>query len=383
MSDHQLARKRIFSVHPRHCRRPWRFVKHWLGGLLLTTLASGWAAAADTLTAVSWGGSYGRACQLAYYEPFTALTGIEIRMEDYNGGLAEIRAQVESGNVHWDVIDLELPDLVRACDEGLLELIDVDELPPAADGTPAKDDYFEGTSSECGGSGLFYSTVYAYNQVSFPDQRPTTIEDFFDTEKFPGRRGMRRSPLANLEFALMADGVPVESVYAVLDTPEGIERSFRKLDTIKDEIVWWETGAQPPQMLADREVVMSTAYNGRIFNAQVLEKQPFTIVWDAQILASGQIGIVAGTPRLEAARRFVQFASRVESMAAISKYISYSPIRHSGTSMVSRHLETGVDMAPHMPTNPENMQRALRENWEWWSDNGDEMNERFSAWLLR
>ena len=93
---------------------------------------------------------------------------------------------------------------------------------------------------------------------------------------------MRRSPVVNLEFALMGDGVPVDEVYALLDTDAGIARAFRKLDTIKDDIVWWEAGAQPPQMLADGEVAMSTAYNGRIFNAQVLEEQPFVIVGTAR-----------------------------------------------------------------------------------------------------
>ena len=88
---------------------------------------------------------------------------------------------------------------------------------------------------------------------------------------------MRRVPDVNLEFALLADGVPSEQVYEVLSTQEGLDRAFRKLDTIKDQVVWWEAGAQAPQLLADGEVAMSTAYNGRIFNAQVLENQPFVI----------------------------------------------------------------------------------------------------------
>ena len=87
-----------------------------------------------------------------------------------------------------------------------------------------------------------------------------------------------------------------------------MDRAFRKLDTIKDQIVWWEAGAQPPQMLADQEVVMSTAYNGRIFNAQVIENQPLVIVWDGQVLDYGQIAIVTGTPNLELARKFLQYA---------------------------------------------------------------------------
>ena len=194
---------------------------------------------------------------------------------------------------------------------------------------------------------------------------------------------MRRAPQVNLEFALLADGVPVDEVYDTLGTPDGMSRAFRKLDTIKDSVVWWEAGAQPPQMLADREVVMSTAYNGRIFNAQVVENQPFVVVWDGQILDSGTMAIVAGTPNLAAARELVRYATRSEVQAAVGRYISYSPARHSGTELITTHFDTGVDMKPHMPTSPQNMRRVLYNDWEWWSDRADDVNERFSAWLAR
>ena len=358
--------------------------KRALAAVLLAAFALPSLAHAESITAVSYGGSYARACQKAYHEPFTAETGIEVRLDDFTGDLAQIRAQVETGNVHWDIVDLNFAELVRACDEGLLEPVAVEDLPPGPDGTPAREDYFEGAPLEgCSGGGILFSTIYAYNREGFPDEKPTTIADFFDLEKFPGRRGMRRRADVNLEFALMADGVPADRVYEVLDTPEGVDRAFRKLDTIKDHIVWWEAGAQPPQMLADREVAMSTAWNGRIFNAQVLENQPFTIVWDGQVLDGSALAIVAGTPNLEAARRFLMFASRVESMAAVARYIAYGPARRSGASLISTHAETGIDMRPHMPTSPENLTNALFNDWEWWSDNADEMNERFSAWLAR
>ena len=340
-------------------------------------------APAESLTAVSWGGSYARACEKAFYGPFTAETGIEVRLEDYNGGLAQIRAQVETGNVHWDVVDMDMADAVRGCDEGLLEPVVPGELAPGADGRPPEEDFFPGSLSECGVGTLFYSTIYAYNLERFPEAKPSTIGDFFDLEKFPGRRGMRRTPQVNLEFALMADGVPLDRVYAILDTQEGLDRAFRKLDSVKDQIVWWEAGAQPPQMLADGEVAMTTAYNGRIFNAQVLENQPFTIVWDGQVLDIGQLAIVAGSPNLEAARKFLSFATTVRSMVAVGRHISYSPARQSGTALISTHLETGVDMKPHMPTTPENVASGLQYDWEWWSDHIDEMNLRFIAWLLR
>ncbi len=337
----------------------------------------------ESLTVISWGGSYGQAITTAYLEPFTAETGIEIRLDDYNGGLAQVRAQVETGNVHWDVIDLETFDAVSGCDEGILEPIAPSLLAPGPDGAPPEEDFLPDALLECGVGTLFFSTVYAYDADRLTGEKPTTLEDFFDLERFPGRRGMRRVPFVNLEFALIADGVPLDRVYAVLDTPEGVDRAFRKLDTIKDQVVWWEAGAQPPQMLADGEVVMSTAYNGRIFNAQNQENQPLVIVWDGQVLDIGLLGVVAGTPDLEAALALVRYASTAASMSAVSRHIAYSPARRSGAPLVSTHAETGIEMNPHMPAYPENARRALQSDWAWWSDHMDEMNERFSAWLAR
>ena len=341
------------------------------------------ASAEESLTVVSWGGSYGRASRLAILDPFAAETGIEVRIEDYNGGLAEVRAQVETGNVHWDVVDFEIQDLVRGCDEGLLESFSAEGLPAALDGTPTAEDYLPDTQTDCGSGQLIAATITAFNRESFDDATPSTIADFFDLERFPGRRGLRRIAKINLEFALMADGVPIGEVYAVLETPEGLNRAFAKLDTIKDSVVWWEAGAQPPQLLADREVVMTSAYNGRIFNAQVLEKQPFVVVWDGQVQYAGGFGIVAGSKNLDAARKLLSYASRPEVMARITHYISYSPARRSAMALVDKHLQTGEKMLPHLPTSPQNMARVLRYDWEWWADNGDEVNERFAAWLAR
>ena len=355
-------------------------------GRIAIALLAGVGAAlssAESVTVVSWGGSYARACEEAYLKPFAAEAGIEVLLEDYNGGLSEVRSQVEAGSVHWDIVDIQFPDLIRGCDEGLFETLDTALLAPGLDGSSAEDDFYPDLISRCGVAMLFFSTVVAYNHERTTGEVPRTIQDFFDLDGFPGRRGMRRTPLANLEFALMADGVPASEVYAVLDTEDGVDRAFRKLDTIKDHVVWWDAGALPPQMLADGEVVMSTAYNGRVFNAQVLENQPFTIVWHGQVLEISNLAIVAGSENLDAARQLVAYASQPSSMAAISRYIAYSPSRRSAQGLVSTHLATGVDMGPHMPNSPENTKLALRSDWQWWADNGDEMNERFGAWLLR
>ena len=334
-----------------------------------------------SITVVSWGGSYGQAIQEGANIPFTEETGIGIEIEDYTGGLAQIRTQVEINKIHWDVVGLEIADAVRGCDEGILEPIDINLLPPGPDGTPAAEDFPAETQITCGVDRLYYSTVYAYNEESILGTKPSTMADFFDLEAFPGRRGMRRVPQVNIEFALIADGVPLDEVYATMSTPEGLDRAFAKLETIKSEVIWWEAGAQPPQMLADGEVVMTTAYNGRIFNARVLENQPFVIVWDGQVLNVGQVGIVKGTPRLEDALKYVAFATSAESLARIASRISYSPARKSGVSLVTPHVVTGVDMEPHLPASPANVTNSLRYDWSWWVNHQDEMNERFSTWL--
>ena len=341
------------------------------------------ACAEETLTVVSYGGSYAKACVEAYHEPFEEATGIKIKLEDYSGGLAEIRAQVDAGSVHWDVVDLDTPDVLTGCDEGVLEVLSGIELADAPDGTPPSEDFMPGTISDCGIGTLVFSTVVAYNANQFPENPPTKLTDYFDLENYPGRRGMRRVAAENIQFALLADGVSPSEIYDVLSTDDGVNRAFRKLDTIKDHIVWWQAGAQPPQMLADGEVAMTTAWNGRIFNAQIIEKQPFVIIWDGNIRDTGQLAIVNGAPNLENARKFIQFATTANSMIRVAERIAYAPVRNSGLPEIQNHVVTGTPMSPHMPTYPENAKHFLMNNVVWWSERSDELTERFASWLAR
>ena len=359
----------------------WRIAATALLAALTCPLA---AEEEESLTVVSWGGSYGRAVEAAMLDPFTKETGIKVDVDVFNGGLAEVRGQVETGNVQWDIVDLETKDMAMGCDEGLFELVDPADLPAAADGTLGADDYHAGDVTDCGATMIYQSWIVAYNAATFEGAKPPTrIEDFFDLANFPGRRATRRVAQGNLEFALLADGVPPAEVYAVLGTPAGMDRALRKFDAIKKHTVWWEAGSQALQMLADQEVAMTAAFNGRIFHETLMEDQPFVIVWDGQVLSRGGLVIVEGAPNAAAARRLVDYVARPEVQARLTRYISYSPTRRSAWPLVTTHLETGVDMAPHMPTAPENMARALRTDWQWWADHGDYANERLSAWLAR
>lgn len=353
-------------------------------GAASAVVLAGVAQAADTITVVSWGGAYTKSQVEAYHKPWMAKTGNKIISEDYNGGLAEIKAQVEAGNVTWDIVDVELSDAVRACDEGLAEEIDMSILPAAPDGTPAADDFIAGTLDvPCAVPTIVWSTIYAYDSSKMADG-PNTIADFFDLDTFPGKRGMRKSPKANLEMALMADGVPAEEVYDVLSTPEGVDRAFAVLDRIKDQVVWWEAGAQPPQLLADGEVVMTTAYNGRIFNAVAAEDKPFNIIWDGQVWDLDLWIIPKGAPNKDAALEFLAFSTATEQLAGQASWISYGPTRASSSALIGAyHNKPDLKMGPQMPTAPENFENALQNDFEFWADNQDELNERFNAWLAQ
>lgn len=357
-------------------RQYWQSICHGVTGVALVFGATA-ASAAESLTVVSWGGAYTRSQVKAYHEPFTKKTGISILSEDYNGGLAQIKAQVDSGNIKWDLVDLEMSDAVRGCDEGLFERINPNILPAAPDGTPVEEDFIPGTLLDCAIGEIVWSTVVAFDRTKFPDNRPWTIRDFFNVETFPGKRGLRKTPRVNLEWALMADGVPSAQVYEVLATKDGVNRAFAKLDTIKDHVVWWEAGAQPPQLLADGEVAMTSAYNGRLYNAMFKEKKPFTIIWDGQVWDVDLWGIVKGTPNLSTALEFLIFSTNTTQLANQAKYISYGPVRRSSMDKVN------AKMKPHLPTSPDNFATAVQNDFEWWADNQQEMDERFTTWLAR
>lgn len=350
---------------------------------ILTTAMTLFAttAMADEITVMSWGGTYGQSQVEAYHNPFAAQTGIKVVSLDSDNPAIPIKAQVEAGNVTTNVADVEYADAIRLCDEGLLEPIDPSILPPAPDGTPASEDFLPQGLSDCAVGSIVFSTIFAYDKTKFPEAKPQTIADFFDTQKFPGKRGIKKVPKAVLEMALMGDGVPADQVYAVLDTEEGIDRAFAKLESIKKDIVWWETGAQPPQLLADGEVAMTMAYNGRIFGAAVSEGKPFEIVWDGQVYEYNLFVIPKGAEKQGQALEFIKFATDTQRLADQAKRISYGPARKSSAELVGLYQDGKTEMAPHMPTNAANMQNALGSSYEFWVDHEAELAERFSAWL--
>lgn len=347
---------------------------------ILALAAAAAPVMAQEITVMSWGGSYTKSQLEAYYKPFTEKTGIKVISVDADNPATPIKAMVEAGNVTVDVADVEFADAVRLCDEGLLEPIDHSILVPGADGSAPADDFVPGSLVDCFVPTIVYTIAVAYDTTKFPE-KPTLIADFFDVEKFPGKRSMRRNAKSNLEMALMADGVPASEVYEVLGTPEGVDRAFAKLDTIKKDIIWWEAGAQAPQLLADGEVTMAAAFNGRIFAAAVGEGKPFEILWDGQVYETEGYVIPKGAKHVEDALKFIAFASAPEQLAAQASWISYGPARKSSGPLVGMYQDGKTDMKPHMPTAEANLVNALPSSYEFWVDHDSELNERFNAWL--
>ncbi|HMB76358.1 MAG TPA: extracellular solute-binding protein [Kiloniellaceae bacterium] len=348
------------------------------------------AQAETDLVVVSWGGAYTASQQKAYHEPYMEMhSDIKILNDDSaSEGLAKLRAQVEAGNVTWDLVDMTAANAIIACDEGMVIEIDPDaDLAAAPDGTPASEDFIEGSLTP-GGSNCFipqivYSTTFGYRNDEFEGEQPSTIADVFDLEKFPGKRSLEKKAINNLEWALIADGVPADQVYDVLSTPEGVDRAFAKLDTIKDDVVWWTKGAVPAQLLADGEVVMASAYNGRLFSAIEEAKQPISMLWDYQVFDLDGWTIPADGKNVELVKEYVKWATDTQRLADQAKYISYGPARKSSAPLVGKHADLGIDMAPHMPTNPANAKNTLLFNYVWWADHQDELEERFQAWLAQ
>ncbi|MEX2650657.1 MAG: ABC transporter substrate-binding protein [Alphaproteobacteria bacterium] len=347
-----------------------------LGALAVAgVLAATGVKAEDTLTVVSWGGAYSESQRKAYYEPFMAETGIKIIEAEWNGDVAQVRAMSESGNVTWDVIDTGSAEGIAGCDQGWLEEIDYAML------AQPREKFVVGGALDCAVATIVYSTVYGYDAGNLPaawnGQVPTTIADFFDLEKFPGKRGLYKRPFVSLEWALVADGVAQADVYDVLRTPEGVDRAFAKLDTIKDQVVWWEAGAQAPEILANGEVVMTSAWNGRLYNAVKNEGRKFVLVWDHQALDFDYWTVVKGTPKLDLAYKFLAYASDPVNMARQSQFIAYGPSHADAIPHIPQ------DVLKDLPTAPENMATAFTQDAQFWADNGEALTERMNAWLAQ
>lgn len=326
----------------------------------------------ETLRVMSFGGAYQDAQRISQFKPFEAATGIKIVESTWFADLGKVRAMVEAKNVNVDVILGDVAHAITGCNEGFLEPFDLNAFGD-------RKDYLPGTMWECGIPTELVSILYAYNEEKIPPSwgsaRPTTIADMFDTKKFPGKRALSTRAIGGLiEKVLLADGVPPGQVYEVLASKGGLDRVLAKLDSIRGDIIFYTSNAQPAQLLANGEVAIAQSANGRIY-AAVAEGKKFVPVWDGQVYYPDVWFIPKGGNK-ELAIKFLKYMTEPQNMAALAHHIPYAPVR------ISAQAHVPEKMKPWLSTFNE-LSKGVVSNMTWWSENEAQINERFQAWLAK
>lgn len=327
----------------------------------VVSVACGWstlASAADTIVFTSWGGTTQASQQKNWAQPFTQATGINVLMDgptDYG----KLKAMVDSGNVTWDVVDVEGDFAYTAQKAGLIEPIDYsvvkkDELDPRF-----------ATPSAVGS--FYYSFVLGYNKAKYASAQPANWSDLFDTKKFPGKRTFYKwSAPGVLEIALLADGVPPNKLY-----PLDLDRAFKKLDTIKSDIVWWSGGAQSQQLLASGEAPIGMFWNGRL-HALAQTGVPVGISWNQNLTAADMLVIPKGSKHKAEAMKFLAAATSAQAQAKFAIETGYAPVNVKSPSLMP------ADVAKTLPDQHKTSQIDL--DMKYWADNRDAIAKRWYAW---
>lgn len=330
------------------------------GSLLLARNAQ----AATTITVNGSGGSLAKAIEDLYNQPFTARTGIEVRSTAPTS-LPKLKAMIETGNMEWDLTEMTGDDLIQAAHNGWLSEIDWSVVDPKSQlPAVAKQKFAMVTAT--------FSTVMAYRTDKFGGRTPQSWADFWDVKKFPGGRALQDSPVHNLEFALLADGVSKDKLY-----PIDVDRAFRKLDQIKPHVVtWWATGAQQVQLLLDGEVTMGTVWNGRVAPLK-RENKPVEISWEGGALQPSFWAIPKGAKHPREAMMYMN--GRLDVDKAV-EFLKLSPYPGFTPGLMEK---VPVDVARTLPTYPENLAKQYNYSPEFWADNRAALTQRWNAWLLK
>jgi putative spermidine/putrescine transport system substrate-binding protein len=326
------------------------------------------ARAAGRVVVRTFGGAYEDALVKAAFDPFTRATGIDVVRVAATS--TKLYAMLDSGRIEIDLLDTGDYGGLILRQRGGLERIDYGSfrLTNPADLDPA------GRRDDMVGS-IYYSNVLGYHTQAFPTgKHPRSWADFWDVNRFPGPRMLADvgSGAVELEFALLADGVPKDKLY-----PLDVERALRSLSRIRPAIRrFWDTGAISAQMLADKEVFAGSIWNGRI---QVLidKGAPLAIEWNEALLQLQFWAILKGTPNRENALRLIDFAMQPRVQTDLCRLIAYGPVNTKALAMLNR------DELAKLPNSPDHVGKAIRHDVQWWADNRMRFSERWSQWLLQ
>ncbi len=351
-----------------------RFTRRtWLtGAAAVAAMATGpfvWtqrARAAGKVVIRTIGGAYEEANVKAIFEPFTKATGIEV--VKVPATLGKLLAMFESGNIELDVVDAGELGMLSLSQKSALDKVNYKswKLSNPDDLDHRRDDMV---------ANIYFSTVLAYNTEVFPTgKHPRSWAEFWDVKKFPGARMLTdlTAGAVDLEFALLADGVPKDKLY-----PIDLDRAFKSLDRVRPSIrKFWDTGALSAQMLADKEVVLGSIWNGRL-QAIADKGAPLAIEWNEAALQVQFWGVMKGAKNGDNAQRFIDFACQPQIQAAHAGFIPYGPTNRQAF----KHIK--AEVAARLPSSPEHKQKAFLHSGKWWADNRSKVSERWSQWLLQ
>lgn len=316
------------------------------------------ASETKAMTFVSFGGAYQDAQKVAMTDPYTAANKVKLN-HDGPTDYAKIKAMVESGNVLWDVVDTDPFFPIGNCDKYAekldLTVIDTSKMPKEF-------------VTDCAVPSMTYSYVLMYNKDKYPNP-PQGWADFFDTAKFPGKRALQNAAQGGgYEAALLADGVAKDQLY-----PLDYARAEKKLDTIKDSLVFWDSGAQSQQMMEKGEVDMLLAWTGRGYNA-VKNGAPFAPQWNENMAVYDVFMIPKGSKNKAAAMKFIAYATGPEAQAKLTETIPYSPINSDAKPKVDELIRS------FLSTEPGVQEKGIVQDQAWWAENQDAATEKWTAW---
>jgi putative spermidine/putrescine transport system substrate-binding protein len=322
------------------------------------------ASAKEQLTIADPGGVWTPSCDAAFVKPFEKEADVEINhIARQHYPTVEITANVETKTYTWDVVIATDADVQELAPKGMLEPIDWSGDDMAQIMPEAHKPGWMGTD--------IYSTILAYRTDKYGSKGPQSWADFWDVNKFPGRRAMHKHPIDMLEVALLADGVPMDKIY-----PIDIDRALKKLDQIKPHIdVWWTGGAQTTELLQSGEVDLIPTWNAR---AQVVidAGKPIEIMWNQGIYALEGWVIPKGNPKVELGRKFIKFCANAKRQAQFVSALPYGPTNPKAYDFIPK------ERAKYLPTAPDNFKLLMQSSTEWWGANKEKAIERFNAWLL-
>lgn len=311
-----------------------------------STGATGGQFSGRTLTIQSWGGAVAEAEKAAFYAPFEAETGAKINIVESTGeSAAQLKAQVDSGNIEWDMISgWNEAQQRQLANDGLLEKIDLTKVPGTKDLAPGT--YFDyGVADEIDAVVATYSTKEGVKPL-------TSFKDFFDVQNFPGPR-MTVGPnwgdaTIMLMIALVADGVPREELFP-LDVP----RALKVWDRVKSSLeVFADSGQQMAQALRDDTVRYALAWDGRVQQARKVNPD-WTYTYVGGETHNSFYGIVKGTKNVDLALAFLQFTTDPQRQAIFVENIGYSAPNPKAANFLPDSLR------PYLSTTPENRAKLL------------------------